>query len=103
MTREPAATKIYTVPERQNDATGAIWDRRWFVEGALDQGMTVRALGDGIRHCPDWREVDIPRTSLLASPSVWSGETLISAPVAGFSCGFTARIVADFHEHAFAH
>ena len=103
MTREPAATKIYTVPERQNDATGAIWDRRWFVEGALDQGMTVRALGDGIRHCPDWREVDIPRTSLLASPSVWSGETLISAPVAGFSSGFTARIVADFHEHAFAH
>jgi len=103
MTREASATRQHTVPVQMNDGTGIMWDRRWFIEGPVAPGLTVHALGEGLRECPDWRAVDIPHVSLLASPSVWSGDTLIAAPVAGFTNGWTAQIVADFHEHAFAH
>ncbi len=103
MTREAAATPSVTRSADQLEASGVMWDRRWFIEGSLTPGLTFRALGDGLRDCPDWRAVDLPRMSLLASPAVWSGDRLIAAPVAGYFNGWTAQIVADFHEHAFAH
>jgi tRNA(Ile)-lysidine synthase len=43
----------------------------------------------------------MPQVSLMASPSVWSGDTLIAAPLAGLSNGWSAQIVADFHSGAF--
>ncbi len=103
MTREAAATPTVTRSVDQLEASGVMWDRRWFIEGPLTPGLTFSALGDGLRDCPDWRAVDLPRVSLLASPAIWSGDRLMAAPVAGFSNGWTAQIVADFHEHAFAH
>jgi tRNA(Ile)-lysidine synthase len=103
MTREAAATSSISHSTQQCEANGVIWDRRWFVEGPLAPGLVFCTLGDGLRDCPDWRAVDIPRASLMASPSVWSGDRLIAAPVAGFCNGWTAQIVADLHEHAFAH
>ena len=63
-----------------------IWDRRWRVIGTAPkpQGVIIRALReDGLRQCPDWRETGRPRRALLASPSLWDGLTLISAPQAG--------------------
>ncbi len=78
-------------------APGDIWDTRWQVEGPKVLGAEIRALGEvGILQCPDWRDAGLPRASLLASPAVWKGETLISAPLAGNSAGWSARIVTDF-------
>lgn len=104
MTREASATRPYLrPPEIDVEATGFIWDRRWFIEGPLTPELQVKALGEGVRQCPDWRATAIPRLSLLASPSIWDGDRLISAPLAGFAEGWTAQIVADFHSSAFAH
>ena len=103
MGREAAATAPPEEATRRSEDSGVMWDRRWFVDGPLRAGLTIRALGDDVRQCPDWRAVDLPRTSLMASPSVWDGQELLAAPVAGHGRGWTAQIVADFHEHAFAH
>ncbi len=72
---------------------GGLWDGRWIIRGPQNGRGTVRALGDdGIRACPDWRESGMPRVSLLASPSVWQGERLVAAPLAGFGRGWVAEL-----------
>ncbi|MBI1416066.1 MAG: tRNA lysidine(34) synthetase TilS [Limimaricola sp.] len=76
--------------------TTAIWDRRWQLEGPHAPGLEVRALGEGLRDCPDWRQTGLPRASLAAGPAVWRGQALIAAPLAGFGTGWSARIVAPF-------
>lgn len=71
---------------------GALWDRRWRVEGPPG---TVRALGDaGLRGCPDWRATELPREVLAVTPGVWQGETLVAAPLAGLENGWSARLDA---------
>lgn len=103
LTREAVATRpIYRKSISDIDATGVIWDRRWFLEGPLAPGQAFRALSEGLTQCPAWRTCGLPRKSLLASPSVWQGDALIAAPLAGFGNGWSARIVADFHSTAFA-
>lgn len=102
LTREAAATMPIERPVLHADATGVIWDQRWFLEGPIRDGLNYKALGEGIRFCPDWRDSGMPRKSLLASPSVWKGASLLAAPLAGLSNGWSARIVADFHTSAFA-
>lgn len=103
LTREVSATRpIHRDSTAFSDVAGVIWDRRWFLDGAIETGLTFRALGAGVSQCPDWRNIGLPRQSLLASPSVWQDATLIAAPVAGFCNGWSARIVADFHSTAFA-
>lgn len=89
--REHAAVASLVTP------TSALWDTRWSLDGPHHPSLHIAALGEpGIRRCPDWRATGLPRASLLASPAVWRGETLIAAPLAGKSCGWTARVVADF-------
>ncbi len=66
---------------------GAAWDRRWIMDAprasnVLD--MQVRALGDGILHCKDWRATGLSRSTLMATPALWAQATLIAAPLAGF-------------------
>ncbi|MBE0413503.1 tRNA lysidine(34) synthetase TilS [Yoonia sp.] len=103
LTREAAATRPVTRSSAGAvDETGVIWDRRWFLDGPLTAGLTFRALGEGLVQCANWRAAGLPRTSLMASPSVWRDDTLIAAPVAGVGNGWSARIVADFHSTAFA-
>ncbi|EBA13320.1 tRNA lysidine(34) synthetase TilS [Roseobacter sp. CCS2] len=102
LTREAAATAATRRPTPKPDMTGAFWDHRWFLEGPVQDSLTFKALGDGIMECPNWRDSGMPRTSLLASPSVWEGDVVIAAPLAGLSNGWSARIVADFHSTAFA-
>ena len=103
VSREAAATRPVTRDTATGpDAQGAFWDARWFIEGPTDGTETFKALGEGIKAVPDWRNCGVPRASLLASPSVWRGSELIAAPLAGLSNGWSARIVADFHSSAFA-
>ena len=83
--------------------TTEIWDGRWTFDGPHADDLHVRALGEGIILCPDWREAGLPRLSLMASPAIWQGNHLVSAPLAGYSQGWTARIVADFHSSLVAH
>jgi tRNA(Ile)-lysidine synthase len=100
--REAAATQPFTRPNCLDiAATGMRWDQRWYLDGPVRDGLRVQALGDGLRACPDWRQSGMPRTSLLASPSVWLDDTLIAAPLAGLSNGWSAQIVADFHSGPF--
>ncbi|MGV6804047.1 MAG: tRNA lysidine(34) synthetase TilS [Ruegeria sp.] len=64
---------------------GELWDRRWFVTGPNVPGAQIRALGEtGLRQVKNWREAGLPRTALLATPAVWIGDNVISAPFAGF-------------------
>ncbi|MDX8347258.1 tRNA lysidine(34) synthetase TilS [Cognatiyoonia sp. IB215446] len=83
--------------------TTELWDGRWAIDGPHDDALVVSALGDGIHQCAEWREVGLPRTSLIATPAIWDGDELIAAPLAGLRNGWSAQIVADFHQHAFAH
>ncbi|MCB1337514.1 MAG: tRNA lysidine(34) synthetase TilS [Maritimibacter sp.] len=83
--REPNAAKHAIAP------FGSLWDNRWQVTGP-GEGLTIRALGEAVSQCPDWRASGLPRASLMASPAVWDGQSLVSAPIAGFSNGFSAEI-----------
>lgn len=88
--REHNAVRETTCPPNE------VWDGRWMIEGPDRPGLCVRALGESLKDVPDWRDVNVPRASLMSSPAVFDGATLISAPVAGLHNGFDARIVTDF-------
>ena len=66
------------------------WDGRWILEGPHADALEVRALGDAVRDTP-WRDTGMPRQSLLASPAIWRGATLVAAPVAGLAGPWTAK------------
>ncbi|WP_377507807.1 tRNA lysidine(34) synthetase TilS [Octadecabacter sp. R77987] len=97
VTREGAAVTALASPSDQ------VWDNRWQIDGPHASDLTIRPLGDGISDCPDWRASGLPRAALVSSPAVWRGETLISAPIAGYNPVFTARIVADFQSFLLSH
>lgn len=68
------------------------WDR-WRLEGPAAPGLRLAALGaEGLRQAGNWRDSGLPRASLLASPAVWDGESLLAAPVAGLENGWKAQI-----------
>ncbi len=70
--------------------TDQLWDGRWVLDGPHDDALVVRALGDAVKDTP-WRDTGLPRQSLMASPAIWDGETLVAAPVAGLANGWTAK------------
>lgn len=77
----------------------AFWDQRWQLVGPAAPGLEIRVLGqDGLNECPDWRATGRPRAALIASPAVWRGDTLIAAPLAGKTAGWTAQLVAGEEE-----
>lgn len=83
---------------------GPLWDGRWVIEGPWAQGLTVRAMGaEGLRACKDWRAAGVSREILAVTPGIWAGETLVSAPLAGFANGWSARIDAPFHLFGLSH
>ncbi|MCL4162609.1 UNVERIFIED_CONTAM: hypothetical protein GTU68_007519, partial [Idotea baltica] len=47
-----------------------IWDNRWAIDGPHAPNLTIRALGESLKDVPDWREIGLPRSSLIASPAV---------------------------------
>ncbi|WP_242494360.1 tRNA lysidine(34) synthetase TilS [Loktanella sp. IMCC34160] len=97
ISREWNAVRATTCP------TTGVWDGRWAVDGPHAPGLEVRALGEAVRDCPDWRDTGRPRDSLLSSPAIWDKETLIAAPLAGFNPEWSVRIVADFMSFLHSH
>lgn len=110
VSREVSAAKSAADVILQADAPQGevVWDNKWCISVSnptrnvisnrqpnIGQ-VIVKVLGERIKDVPDWRDVGLPRASLMASPAVFEGETLISAPVAGYNNGFEARIVTDF-------
>jgi len=99
--REPAGAAGATA------SIGDVWDSRWHVTGPNGVGLEVRCLGEtGLKSCPDWRDCGVPRAVLLASPAVWSGDRLVSAPLAGLPRGYKARLVRrenDFESSILTH
>lgn len=104
VTSEPARLRVAREPEAAarapHVATDALWDGRWRLTGPGGPGLRIGALGEaGLAECPGWRDAGLPRASLLASPAVWRGGTLISAPIAEFGAGWCAELAqsgADF-------
>jgi tRNA(Ile)-lysidine synthase len=77
--------------------TDAIWDGRWRLTGPHDPGLHVGALGEGgLLACPAWRATGLPRAALLATPAIWCGDALVSAPLARPDGEWAARIAPDF-------
>lgn len=80
----------------------ALWDGRWTATGAPPPGAVMRPLGEaGLRQAPLWRETGRPRVTLLAAPGLWSGNDLLSAPLAGMDGGYGPEL-ADGPEGFFA-
>lgn len=93
----------YNAVKEARCATDAIWDNRWRMIGPHAPDLEVRALGDAVSTLTGWRDVGVPRASLMASPAVWRGDCLIAAPVAGYNQGWSAQIVADFASFLLSH
>ena len=83
-------TREFNAVERETCPPTSLWDHRWQLEGPIEDGLEVRALGEAVKDCPIWRESGLPRQSLLASPAIWRGNTLVAAPLAGLSNGWAA-------------
>lgn len=67
------------------------WDGRWQVDGPAQPGLETRALGaDGLAQT-DRDKWLLPRDSLLASPAIWRGQSLIAAPLAGLTTQYRAK------------
>ncbi|MGC9370501.1 MAG: tRNA lysidine(34) synthetase TilS [Paracoccaceae bacterium] len=82
------------VAESRAPAPGT-WDGRWRLDGPGKEGLEIRALGpEGLAQCPDPRAVGLPRATLVASPSVWDGEVLVAAPLAGMGGNWRATLFA---------
>lgn len=87
ITREARAVAGLQVP------FGQPWDR-WRIEGPTAPELTLAALGaGGLAQARDWRESGLPRPTLLASPAVWAGDRLVSAPLAGLKNGYEAHLL----------
>lgn len=84
--------------------TETIWDNRWEISGSAQHDYDIRALGQtGLNQCPNWRDLKASRLELLSTPSVWSKDTLIAAPIAGINNGWSARIAPDFKDWLVTH
>lgn len=71
-------------------ATDELWDGTWRMvptgSAQHEPGLEVRALGmEGLEQCPDWRSTGRPHVVLQSTPSIWRGDELVSAPLAGFA------------------
>ena len=74
-------------------AGDSVWDRRWRLgEGPPPPGSVIGPLGEeGLLECKGWRHSGRPREVLVASPALWSGGELLSAPFAGMANGWRFR------------
>ena len=84
---------------RESAQPGEAWDKRWVLSGRASANTQIRALGEeGLSQVSEWRTLGKPRPALLASPAVWEGQTLLSAPLAGFSNGWSANFTPEWPE-----
>ncbi len=99
--REVSAMKV-------QPATSGVFDRRWRVTTPEElRESEVRPLGEpGLRCCPDWKYQDSSRVAVMATPSFWFANELISAPLAGMRRGcdcFLENGVNSFFESIVTH
>jgi len=90
----------FNAVRRNRCASDAVWDGRWRLRHATDQAKyELRPLGRrGLMHCPNWRDTGHPHAALTASPSVWHGDDLVAAPLAGMANGWHAELVGGSEE-----
>lgn len=87
----------FNAVSRETSVPGALWDGKWIVTGPDLPNVEIRALGEeGLRHVPDWRATGRPRLALSATPAVWQGDTLLSAPLAGLENGWQVRAAPEW-------
>lgn len=96
---------------------GDLWDHHWRIcaepvrplaaHVAHENRLVVRALAhEGLLQFTEWRELDLPRSVLAATPAVWQGDQLIAAPSAGFAAGYRVeqtRSGAEFYSRLLSH
>jgi len=83
------------VPPPVSLAQTASWDGRWTVEAGEEAppASHLGALGKtGLAQLTDWRECGIAREALLTTPTLWQGETLVAAPLAGRTNGWDVKL-----------
>ena len=97
----------FNAVRRAHGSCDQIWDGRWHLYGGDATGCELRPLGQrGLMLNPKWREVGSPNAALAASPSVWRGDDLVAAPLAGLANGWTAELVGggeDFYASLLSH
>jgi len=94
-------TREYAAVQQLKTRTDAVWDGRWALCGPHAPDLYIAALGPhGLPQCPAWRDQSLPRPSLLASPAIWRADTLIAAPLAGLTRGWTAELAKDRDDFA---
>ena len=87
MSREYRAVSGLRVPP------DGIWDGRWRLSGPDAPGAEIKALGpEGLAQCPGRHQTGLPAASMAASPALWRGAELLSAPLAGLNNGWSARL-----------
>jgi tRNA(Ile)-lysidine synthase len=62
-----------------------MWDGRWCLMAPEKWGpkdLEVRALGEGLSQCSDWRDMGLGRKCLQTTPALWHNDELIAAPMA---------------------
>ena len=101
LTREWRAVADARVPVSE------VWDGRWRMHGPAGEGLEIAALSEaGLPLCPDRKTLGRPAASLIASPAVWRGDTLIAAPLAGLENGWCAELARDaaaYHNALLSH
>jgi tRNA(Ile)-lysidine synthase len=105
LTREAAAAEG-PVPAPAGPSGQCRWDGRWHVRADRPPAGPCRiaALGErGLNLVPHWRDAGLPRASLLATPAIWHGETLVAAPLAGLAEGWTAELGPGFATFLLSH
>ena len=85
LTREPNAIKAK--------------EMRWLIKGPVCASHVIKPLGEaGLRHIPNWRDTALlPRRSLLGTPAIWLGETLVAAPIARPDPNWSASTANPLH------
>ena len=79
--------------ENMVNKTTELWDGRWQLDGPHSDGLKLYKLGfEGLKMTPFCTKPALPRASLAASPAIWNGDTLIAAPLAGYTNGWCARL-----------
>ncbi len=84
-------TREYAAVRDTRCATAELWDDRWRMSGPHASDLHIAALGrEGLARC-DVLGMD---TALAATPAVWRGRDLVSAPCAGYLNGWSASLSA---------
>ena len=84
----------FAVVRSKRALPGTLWDGRWILLGPIENAkLHVAALGRrGLSQVAEWRDSGRPHAALMATPAVWSGDEVVSAPMAGMANGWRAEL-----------